>query len=395
MPSNPKASTFLKRLIIQSIKLPLLYLLLGALLVALSYIDDIFPLTKWKHLFKLTDIAGNLFIAFACVTLAYNLLNRGCDWFERKYRDSHPIVTLIISNLHKTLHFLFILAMLSITISIAAPSGAYLHFANNTIKIVIIVAMGWIGIQMLYTIEAGTLQYLVAQTHAEHQRVKTFYTKMRIIRNIVTFIIIVVCTAAILMSFEGFRDLGISLLASAGFITAVIGLSAQKVLFSLFAGLQIALSQPIKIGDVVVIEGESGIVEELTFTYVTLRLGDRRRMMVPINFFVEKPFENWSHEVDSLRSSFLIYADYFMPIEPLRKELDAILEQSPYWDHRASKLQVSNLTDRCVEIRIQVSAKNADDLSDLRAEVREKLLTFIRDSYPDHFPKSRLGSELK
>ncbi len=135
------------------------------------------------------------------------------------------------------------------------------------------------------------------------------------------------------------------------------------------------------------------MVEEITFTHVTLKLGDRKRLVVPISYFIEKPFQNWSRESNSLRSSFHLFVDYLTPIDPLREELKKIVEQSAHWDRQAAKLEVSNLLERMVEIRIQISAANADDLSDLRAEVKEKMLRFIREKYSHYLPKTRVSNQ--
>ncbi|MHB1221408.1 MAG: mechanosensitive ion channel family protein, partial [Gammaproteobacteria bacterium] len=214
------------------------------------------------------------------------------------------------------------------------------------------------------------------------------YTKTHILRNIGTAVIIFITMAAILMSFSSFRNIGISLLASAGFLTAIIGLSAQKTLFSLSSGLQIALAQPIRLGDTVVIDKDSGVIEEITLTYVTMRMGDRKRLIVPISYFIEKPFENWSHDAKSLRSSLIFNVGFKLPISILRTEFERIVENSPAWDGEVKKLQVADLNEKNVEIRIQISAQNADNLSDLRSEIREKILDFIQRNYPESFPKS-------
>lgn len=386
-PDKSKRKARLMRIILHAARLPLIYLVIGVTLIGLSYIDDIFPLTEWKHAFDLTDNLGSFLIALALLTFVYNFVIAVCRRYEKKLQAEHKITTLILATARKGLRIIFLLAIIDTAISIMTPTQHYLSLANDIVRVTIIGALGWVTIQILYAFEAVLQQYV--QTQSDANRAKALYTKMRILRNITTVAIVIITIAAILMSFNSVRNIGISLLASAGFLTAIVGLSAQKTLFSLFSGLQIALSQPIKIGDIVVIEKESGIVEEITFTYVTLKLGDRRRLMVPINYFIDKPFENWSHESNSLRSSFSLYVDYMMPIMPLREKLDAILHLSPYWDGLAKKLQVSNINDRCVELRIQVSAANADNLSDLRAEVREKLLSFIQENYPDHFPHER------
>lgn len=392
MSPEKKKSGFFKKAIMRSIRWPIVYFILGLILTTLSYIDEIFPLTQWKRLFELTDKVGNIFMAIAVLTFIYNFAVMICRRYERKSSDDHKVASLIVSTLRKGLRIIFALVAVNIIITVIGPTKLYLVFANNIINTIIICAIGWIAIQVFYTFEAVIYQHMLTLQNEQHIRAKALYTKMHIIRNITTVVIVIITIAAVLMSFSSVRNIGISLLASAGFLTAIVGLSAQKTLFSLFSGLQIALAQPIKIGDIVVVEKESGLIEEITFTYVTLKLGDRRRLVVPISYFIEKPFENWSRDYDSLRSSFYMHVDYTMPIDPLRTELENILRGSQFWDGKAMKLQVSNLTERSVELRIQVSAANADNLSDLRAEVREKILGFIHKNYPDHFPTVRLNS---
>lgn len=393
MPDNKvaKNNPLLAQLLLRAARLPLIYFVLGFLLTTSSYIDELLAVTNYESVFSIADKLGNFFFAMAIATFIYNFVILACRKYEEKKSSSHKVSTHIASVFRKGLRIIYFLVVINIIITLIEPSQVYLNAANSIIKTTIIASIGWIAIQILYTAETVLQHKMLGHTHLDHSRAKTLYTKMHVFRNIATVLIIIITTAAILMSFSGVRNLGISLLASAGFLTAIIGLSAQKTLYSLFSGLQIILSQAMKIGDIVVVEKESGIIEEITFTYVTLKLGDRRRMLVPITYFIEKPFENWSHEGDSLRSSLHIYLDYLMPIEPLRNELDLILSKSPHWDGKAQKLQVSNMTDRSVEIRIQVSAADADHLSDLRADVREKMLEFIRKNYPGHFPKVRLN----
>ena len=393
MTTEGKKSHALKRLVLRAARLPLLLLSFSLLLITFSYFDNIFfSLTQWKGIFDLTDQIGDIFFALAIATFIYSFAVLICRRYEKKLHANNLLLSLILTSLRKGLRILFVLVIINIIISLGGATRVPLVLANNIIDMIIIASIGWIAIQVLYTTEAVLYKKMQTLTHDAHIRVKALYTKMHILRSIATVVIIIITVAAILMSFSSVRNIGISLLASAGFLTAIIGLAAQRTLFSMFAGLQIALSQPIKIGDIVVIEKESGIVEEITLTYVTLKLGDRRRLVIPINYFIEKQFENWSHEGHSLRSSLHLYVDYMMPIDPLRKELDKVLENSSFWDKVAKKLQVSNMSERAVEIRIQVSAGNADNLSDLRAEVREKMLGFIQEKYPQHFPSVRMVS---
>lgn len=391
MNSPKQRSQTIKHIIINATKLPLIFLFIGVVLIALSYIDDVFPLTKWKNLFNITDQVGTIFMAIALVDFIYRLAVYTCRHIESKLKRNHRIATMVLANLRKSLRIVFLLAVINIVISLLGPTKNFLVLANNIIYCIILASIGWIAIQLFYTMEAVAHEHTMRSSRQVHMKAKALYTSLHILRNVATVIIIVLTASAIFMSFSNFRTVGVSLLASAGVLTAIVGLSAQKTLMSLFSGLQIAISQTIKIGDIVVIDSVSGIVEEITFTFVTLKLDDRRRLVVPINFFIEKSFENWSGS-DSLTSSMYLYADYMLPIQPVRDMLNTILRESTYWDGEDGKLQVSNLTERAVQLRIQVSASNADDLSSLRAEVREKILDFIRMHYPNHFPKVRFNN---
>ena len=369
--------------------MPTILLLASIFLFALSYIDAFLLPTKWKNLLVLTNPLANILIVLAVVLFIYKIITVTCWHYEKKL-DDKSITAIILSNLRKGLRIIFMLVAINIIISLINPSKFYLTLSHNIINSIIIASIGWITIQILYTLEAMLYQHMMRLTYQENFRVKALYTKMHIIRSIATVGIVIVTVAVILMSYNNVRNIGISLLASAGFLTAIAGLAAQKTLFSLFSGLQMALAQPIKIGDTVVIADSTGTIEEITFTYVTLKLSDRRRLMLPINYFLDKPFENWSHDVSSLRSSLFFNIDFMMPIEPLRTELDDILQNSTYWDGTFKKLQVAKLSDRSVEIKIQISASSADNLSELRAEVQEKMLYFIQNKYPNYFPKLHL-----
>lgn len=382
----------LKRMLLRAAKWPILYLITGTILIALAYIDNIFPITEYKNIFDLTDKIGNIFLALACLTFIYKFTVLTFRRYEKKLlQQHHHVASLILTSIRKSLRIIFLLTLANVIIMLAGPTQTYLLIANNIINIIIIAAIGWIAIQVLYTFEAVIFQRTSLVNKKDHKRAKALYTKTHILRNILTVVIILLTLAAILMSFHSVRNIGISLLASAGVLTAIIGLAGQKALFSLFSGLQIALAQPIKIGDIVVIENETGIIEEITFTYVTLRLNDRRRMILPIHYFIDKHFINWSHDPEGMRTSIVIYVDYMMPIQPLREQLTSILTSSHYWDGKAGKLQVAKLTERSIELRILISAANDDDLADLQSEVREKILGFIQENYPAYFPVLRQG----
>jgi len=192
------------------------------------------------------------------------------------------------------------------------------------------------------------------------------------------------------MTFDKIRQVGMSILASAGIIGIIMGFAAQRSIGTIFAGLQIAITQPIRIGDVVVVEGEWGWIEEITLTYVVIKAWDLRRVIVPVTFFLEKSFQNWTRTSSDLIGIVYLYTDYTVPVEAIRGKLHEILEGSEKWDKRAWALQVTNSSKCTLELRALMSAADSLKRWDLRCEVREKLLKFLQDDYPESLPKVRL-----
>ncbi|HAE37799.1 MAG TPA: hypothetical protein DCG57_04070, partial [Candidatus Riflebacteria bacterium] len=197
---------------------------------------------------------------------------------------------------------------------------------------------------------------------------------------------------SMLMVFETVRQLGTSILASAGVVGIIVGLSAQKTIAMLLAGLQIALTQPIRIEDVVIVENEWGWIEEITLTYVVVRIWDLRRLVVPINYFIEKPFQNWTRNSADILGAVSIFVDYTVPVDEVRAAVREIVAASPLWDKKVCGVQITNTTDRAMEMRVLVSAQSSGQAWDLRCEVREKLVAFIQMKYPDCLPKIRTDS---
>jgi small-conductance mechanosensitive channel len=189
--------------------------------------------------------------------------------------------------------------------------------------------------------------------------------------------------------FDSVRALGRSILASAGVAGIIIGIAAQRTLATLLAGVQIAFTQPIRLDDVVIVEGEWGRVEEITLTYVVVAIWDLRRMVLPITYFIEKPFQNWTRASADLLGSVFLYMDYSVPIAPLRAELDRILEGSKLWDRKVKVLQVTDAKEHTIELRILVSAADSSIAWDLRCDVREKMVDFLQRNFPDALPHSR------
>jgi small-conductance mechanosensitive channel len=218
---------------------------------------------------------------------------------------------------------------------------------------------------------------------------RRIYTQVSVIRKIIVSTVIIIATGSILMLFDPVRQFGTSILASAGIAGVVLGFAAQKTLGNVLAGIQIALTQPLLIDDIVVVEGEFGQIEEITLTYVTVRTWDLRRLVLPITYFIEKPFQNWSRVSTELLGTVILYLDYQVPLGELRKELKRLLENNPKWDRRVCGLQVTNTTQSTIEVRALLSGTDPGKTFDLRCEVREGLIEFLRRDYPESLPRVR------
>jgi small-conductance mechanosensitive channel len=226
-------------------------------------------------------------------------------------------------------------------------------------------------------------------TASGSMRARSAYTQVRALSNILRFLIGLATAGLVLLSFTEVRELGVSMLASAGVAGVVIGFAAQKTLSAIVSGLVIAVAQPIRIDDAIVVEGELGLVEEIGLTFVTVRLLDRRCIVLPVSYFLEKPFQNWSRGQTQVRSGVDLHLDYAAPIGPIRDELKKIVEGSPHWDKDMWDLSVSATSERGMVARATMSAADAQKAGALRAEVREKLVTFVQTRFPNAFPKLR------
>jgi small-conductance mechanosensitive channel len=219
---------------------------------------------------------------------------------------------------------------------------------------------------------------------------RKIYTQVSVIRKIIVSAVVILATGSILMLFDSVRQFGTSILASAGIAGVVIGFAAQKTLGNVLAGIQIALTQPLLIDDIVVVEGEFGQIEEITLTYVTVRTWDLRRLVLPITYFVEKPFQNWSRVSTDLLGTVILYLDYQVPMAELREELKRLIENNPKWDRKVCGLQVTDAKQSTIEVRALVSSTDPGKAFDLRCEVREGLIQFLCRNYPESLPRIRV-----
>ena len=224
----------------------------------------------------------------------------------------------------------------------------------------------------------------------DNVRERKIRTQLEFIRKVLVGLIVFLAIATVLLSFDNVRKIGAGLLTGVGIGSVIVGLAAQKSLSNFLAGFQIAFTQPIRIEDVLVVEGEWGRVEDITFTYVVLKIWDERRLILPINYFIEKPFQNWSRISSEIIGTVFLYLDYSVPIESLRDEFSRLLEQNELWDGRKNTVQVTNTSDKTIEIRFLLSAENSSDAFDLRCYVRENLIKFVRENYPESLPYNKI-----
>jgi len=259
---------------------------------------------------------------------------------------------------------------------------------SHAAGLVLIGCIAWLLIALL-----DALQDYISQQHTiedpNNLASRRVRTQVQVLRHIAVIMIIVITIAVMVMTFPNIRHLGESLFASAGLAALVAGLAARTTLSSLLAGVQIALSQPIRLEDVVIVEGEWGWIEEITTTYVVVRIWDLRRLVVPLSYFIEKPFQNWTRNSADLLGTVFIYTDYTAPVDAIRQELHRILETSGMWDGKAWGLQVTNTSEHTLELRALMSAPQSSAAWDLRCYVREKLIAFLQDRYPQCLPRTR------
>jgi small-conductance mechanosensitive channel len=286
--------------------------------------------------------------------------------------------------------------ILVIVVSGAALAGAHFPWdvtaaIGRALLVAFVLTIGWaaaialdIGVEVYlrrYRIDVD--DNLLARKHV---------TQIRILQRVANTLLVIFTVAIALMTFDSVRQYGVSLFASAGAAGIILGLAARPVLSNLLAGIQIAVTQPIRVEDQVIVEGEWGTVETITSTYVVVRIWDLRRMIVPLTYFIEKPFQNWTYENTDLLGSVILHVDYTVPVDRLRQRLDQIVRDSKLWDGKVAVLQVTDAPANMVELRALVSARNASQLWDLRCEVREKLIGFLQTEYPRALPRERFES---
>ena len=261
-------------------------------------------------------------------------------------------------------------------------------------RLVFIVLVGWIA---LVAVDIAVSVYLLRfrLDTADNLLARKHVTQMRVLKRVISTLVIVITAGSALMTFSTVRQVGVSLFASAGLAGIVAGLAARPVLANLIAGIQLAVTQPIRLEDAVIVENEMGYIEEITSTYVVVRIWDQRRLVVPLQWWIEHPFQNWTRSSAELIGTVFLWVDYRMPLAPLRAALEQACKSSPDWDGRLALLQLTDAGEQAMQLRALVTSANSSKNWDLRCHVRERLIDFVQREYPQYLPRLRAEASLE
>jgi small-conductance mechanosensitive channel len=340
--------------------------------------------------------SGTLFLVVQSLMLAglfvmiYFIYRYAFTWILKKASATSTqiddyIVKLLRGSLLWFIYW-FLLNVFSRILYTAQPFFETLLHLNN---LLLIFALTWLAVQFINTV-SYYLQTRFDIKRFQNVSTRKSLTQIRVFKAIIITIIIVVAIGAGLMTFESARRVGISVLTSAGILGLIVGFAAQKSLGMIFAGIQLAITQPIRLDDLVIVEGEFGRIEEIELTYVVVEIWDERRMIIPVTWFLEKPFQNLTRTTTSSTGTIFLFVDYGFPVDRLREALPAMLKGNPNWDGRTANIQVTNVTENYKEIRILLSSPNNSKNWDLRTFIREKLIDYINANFPDTFARIRI-----
>lgn len=332
-------------------------------------------------------------LALALALLLNRLIFGLLNWNANRYGLN--TIKSIVRNVQRPVFWLLFFFLLSIFAGSVEPpaedeTGVSFSWLHKLATVGLIISAGWLAMGAIKIIaDSVRRQYDIAEEE-DNLEERKILTQLQYIRRVSYVVIFIVTASIVLMQFEGIRTLGASLLTSAGVAGIIIGVAAQKSLANLLAGFQIAFTQPIRLDDVVIVAGEWGRIEEITLTYVVVRIWDQRRLVVPLQRFIEDSFQNWTRTNSQLIGAVYLYTDYAIPVGELRQELDRVLENHPKWDGRVKAVQVTDCKPEVIEVRMLVSAEDAGSTFDLRCDVREHMIGYIQRNFPEGLPQTRV-----
>ncbi|MHB1023014.1 MAG: mechanosensitive ion channel family protein [Acidobacteriaceae bacterium] len=299
----------------------------------------------------------------------------------------------IQKHLQAPARWVFILTCVLLTLPSVPLAESFMGILRQTLQILLVIVLGWLAIGFVYVLENMLIRRFDITT-ADNIRARRVYTQTQLMRRILIAFVVVLDIGCLLWTFHDPRiwHYGTGLVASAGLASLVLATAAKSTASNFLAGMQIAITEPIRIDDVVIVEGEWGRIEEITTSYVVVKIWDLRRLIVPLSYFIEHPFQNWTRETADLLGTTFLYVDYSVPVEPLRQHLTKIVSASPLWDGKVCGLQVTNLSEHTMELRCLMSSSDASKSFDLRCYVREEMVHYIQQNYPDAFPRTRFAA---
>jgi small-conductance mechanosensitive channel len=337
-------------------------------------------------------------IVLGCAALLAGLFTHTIFfWLLAKLRHRSvkdvPVLRIVMQRVRRPALAIVLITAFGPVLPFVGVPAVYLPSVAKAAGILWFFALGWLMVSAVYTVEdLMMLRYDISS--ADNLKARRVRTQLQLLRRMAIILLLVIDAGLILSLFRDSQiwHYGAGLLASAGLASLVLATAAKSTAENMLAGLQIALTEPIRLDDVVIVEGEWGKIEEITTTYVVVAIWDYRRLVVPLTYFIEKPFQNWTRERADLMGTSFLYVDYSVPVPALRAELTRLLEASPLWDRKINACQVTNLSEHTMEIRCLLSARNAGDQFDLRCIIREGMIEFIQKNYPDAFPRTRFSA---
>ena len=326
-------------------------------------------------------VAGAIAVALFVQSMAARIIKRALG-------PNQPAARAFLEKIAGPVRLALCLAAVALVLPLAPLNDLWREQLTHFFVVAVIALIGWISMR---AVDIGATRYLLQfrLDVEENFLARKHVTQVRVFKRVIDTLIVLIAVSTALMTFESVKQYGVSLFASAGAAGLIVGLAARPLLSNLIAGVQIAITQPIRIEDAVIIENEWGWVEDIASTYVVIRLWDWRRLVVPLSYFIERPFQNWTRDTQSLVGSIALHVDYDTDVSRIRRRLEQVVRESKLWDGAVVNLQVVDSHPRSIELRALVSARTAPQSWDLRCEIREKLLSFIREQMPEAFPRDR------
>ncbi len=311
---------------------------------------------------------------------------------KRAPKRTFSVYRSSLKHLNKVMNVLFPLLLFNALMPLLRVPPRIYPAISKVTEILLITCFAIVLIRIIRIAE-DYFNFRFDYNRPDNLRARKAQTQIQFVRKVLIAIIVVITIAIVLLSFDNMQKIGTGLLTGVGLGGIIIGFAAQKSIGNLLAGFEIAFTQPFRIDDVLIVEGEWGRVEEINLTYVVVNIWDKRRLVLPIQYFISNPFQNWTRTSAEILGIVYIYTDYTMPVEPLRQELTRLLHGHSLWDGKVDVLQVTDLKERTMELRALMSCRNSGEAWDLRCYIREKLITFVKQHYPDSIVKTRVELE--